>query len=338
MPVAMPLAIVGSGAIADYYYFPVLASDPHLSANTWIVEPAIERGVAAAQKFGFRKDQVLGRIEDLPPSIRVAVNATPSHLHRGTTVALIERDISVLVEKPFAETAEDARAMIAAAEGRSILTANHFRRLTPSYAFVRDFIASGRLGHVKRIVWAEGHKFDWPTQSGFNFRRPWPDGRPRGALLDIGVHIFDIICWWLDEQPKVKSAVMDGYGGPEAFVSTELETPDTRIEVQISFLAKLSNQFVVEGTEATIRGVTNEFTRLEIVAPNGSKKTVSAPGNPDRADIARRMVTNFLEVVSGGSTPLLIEAKSVVPPLAVIDEIYETATDYLPDCYQEWVA
>ena len=31
MLVAMPLAVVGSGAIADYYYFPVLAADPHLA-------------------------------------------------------------------------------------------------------------------------------------------------------------------------------------------------------------------------------------------------------------------------------------------------------------------
>ena len=337
MPVAMPLAIVGSGAIADYYYFPVLAADPHLQANIWIVEPAIDRGVKAAEKFGFRKDQVLGRIEDLPPSIRLAVNATPSHLHRGTTVALIERDISVLVEKPFAENAEDARAMIAAAEGKAILTANHFRRLTPSYAFVRDFIASGQLGEVRKVTWTEGHKFDWPTQSGFNFRRPWPDGRPRGALLDIGVHIFDIICWWLDAQPQVKKAVMDGYGGPEAFVNTQLVAGKTEIDVSISFLNKLANEFRIEGTKATIRGVTNDFTRLDIVAPNGSRKAVTAPGNPDRADIARRMVVNFLEVVSGSGS-LLIDAKSVVPPLAVIDEIYASATDYLPGCYQEWVA
>ncbi|MCX7304401.1 MAG: Gfo/Idh/MocA family oxidoreductase [Hyphomicrobiales bacterium] len=333
----MPLAVVGSGAIADYYYFPVLAANPHLSANTWIVEPALDRGVKAAEKFGFRKDQLVGRIEDLPPAIRIAVNATPSHLHRGTTVALIERDISVLVEKPFAETAEDARAMIAAAQGRAILTANHFRRLTPSYAFVRDFIASGQLGEVKKITWAEGHKFDWPTQSGFNFRRPWPNGRPRGALLDIGVHIFDIICWWLDAQPRVNAAVMDGYGGPEAFVHTNLSAGDVEIDVSISFLNKLANAFSVEGTRATIRGVTSEFARLEIATPDGVRKTVAAPGNADRADIARRMVTNFLEVVAGSGS-LLIEASSVVPPLAVIDDIYATATDYLPVCYQEWVA
>lgn len=337
MQVAMPLAVVGSGAIADYYYYPVLAANPHLSAHTWIVEPALDRGLKAAEKFGFRRDQVVGRIEDLPSTIRIAVNATPSHLHRGTTVALIERDISVLVEKPFAETAEDARAMIAAAEGRAILTANHFRRLTPSYAFVRDFIASGRLGEVKSITWAEGHKFDWPTQSGFNFRRPWPNGRPRGALLDIGVHIFDIICWWIDAQPKVNSAVMDGYGGPEAFVRTHLSAGDAQIDVSISFLNKLANEFRIEGTKATIRGVTNEFTRLEITTPDGVRKTVAASGSADRTDIARRMVMNFLEVVAGSGS-LLIEAKSVVPPLAVIDEIYATATDYLPECYQEWVA
>ena len=124
---------------------------------------------------------------------------------------------------------------------------------------------------------------------------------------------------------------------PEAFVSTQLSAGKTEIDVSISFLNKLANEFRIEGTKATIRGVTNDFTRLEIISSSGSRKTITAPGNPDRADIARRMVVNFLEVVSGSGS-LLIEAKSVVPPLAVIDEIYASATDYLPGCYQEWVA
>ena len=190
MQVAMPLAVVGSGAIADYYYYPVLAANPHLSANTWIVEPALDRGVKAAEKFGFRQDQVVGRIEDLPSTIRIAVNATPSHLHRGTTVALIERDISVLVEKPFAETAEDARAMIAAAEGRAILTANHFRRLTPSYAYVRECDCLGAAwrdqehhlgrGSQVRLADAIGLQFQASLAERPAARRP---ARHRGAHL-----------------------------------------------------------------------------------------------------------------------------------------------------------
>jgi predicted dehydrogenase len=41
---------------------------------------------------------------------------------------------------------------------------------------VRDLIRRGEIGDVRRISWFEGHKFDWPTQSGFYFRRPWGPG------------------------------------------------------------------------------------------------------------------------------------------------------------------
>ena len=51
---------------------------------------------------------------------------------------------------------------------------------------------------------------------------PWKTGRPRGVLLDIGVHVLDVVCWWLGEAPRVLSASMDGYGGPECFARAGL--------------------------------------------------------------------------------------------------------------------
>ena len=206
----LELAIIGCGAIADSYYFPVLSADTVARDKVWLVEPSAERREKAAATFGFRRDQLVGDISELPAKVTAAVNATPSHLHVATTLPLIERGVNVMVEKPLAETADDARQLVAEAKGRCVLTANQYRRFCPSYRLARELIAAGEIGEVRRIRWAEGQKFEWPTQSGFYFRRPWKTGRPRGVLLDIGVHVLDVVCWWLDGAPRVVSASMDG--------------------------------------------------------------------------------------------------------------------------------
>lgn len=333
----LPIAVVGCGAIAESYYFPVLSANPVLRNNVWLVEPSVDRRNALAAANGFTTGQCVSTINELPDNLVAAINATPSHVHVLTTEPLLARGVSVIVEKPLAEFATDAQSLIDTAKGRCVLTVNQFRRLGPSYALVKDYISNGKLGKITSVSWAEGHRFDWPTQSGFNFRRPWPNGRPRGALLDIGVHVLDMICWWLGEGLTVRKAVVDGYGGPEAFVTASLASSSATVDLTISFLEKLKNSYVVEGTAGSVRGRTADFDSIEYKPQGGTWRTVPAPGSSDRNDIATRFVTNFLDAVHG-KAPLLIEAQSVVPALAAIDAIYENATEEMPRYYKEWVA
>src|SRR5690349_16744469 len=114
----LELAIIGCGAIADSYYFPVLSADASARDKVWLVEPSVERREKAAAAFGFRREQLVGDIADLPAKVTTAVNATPSHLHVATTLPLIERGVNVIIEKPLAETADDARQLVTGAKGR----------------------------------------------------------------------------------------------------------------------------------------------------------------------------------------------------------------------------
>ena len=331
------IAVIGCGAIAESYYFPVLGSNGELKSKVWLVEPSIERRTKLAKAHGFPITQCVSSIDELPCDLTAAINATPSHIHVTTTAPLLAKGVNVIVEKPLAEFASDAQSLIDSAKGRCLLTVNQFRRLGPSYALVKEYIASGKLGEIRSISWAEGHRFDWPTQSGFNFRRPWPKGRPRGALLDIGVHVLDMICWWLGEDLKVETATVDGYGGPEAFVSASLAASTAKVDLTISFLEKLKNSYVVEGTKGSVRGKTADFDSIEYRPADGPWRRVAAPGSPDRGVLAKRFVTNFLQAIDG-KAPLLIEAQSVVPSLAAIDNIYEAAVEEMPKYYKEWVA
>ena len=332
-----PLAVIGCGAISESYYFPALAQDPTLRDRVWLVDPSEERRTAAARRFGFPLDQQSADISTLPEAARAAINATPSHLHVATTLPLLERGVSVLVEKPLAEFADDARKLVEAADRNQCrLSVNQFRRLRPINLFVRDFIKAGSLGALRAIRWREGHKFDWPTQSGFYFRRPWRDGRPRGALLDIGVHVLDLVCWWLDKTPTVSSAVMDGHGGPEGYVDASLQADAVDIRLQVSFHAKLANSFELVFERGVLHGSTTDSDQVEIET-DGKRRIVTVGGAGDWTGIAATLVSNFVDAVEGRGE-LLIDARSVIAPLTVIDRIYEVAVDELPDCYKEWVA
>ena len=270
-------------------------------------------------------------------SVTAAVNATPSHLHVATTIPLIERGVSVIVEKPLAETAEDARQLVEAARGRCVLTANHYRRFCPSYALAHQIIRAGELGDIVRIGWAEGQKFEWPTQSGFYFRRPWKGGRPRGVLLDIGIHVLDMVSWWLDEEPRVERSAMDGFGGPECFARAELAFGATRLDLEVSFHSKLANGFVVEGTKGALRGSVTDFATIETRQGTGAWQTRRGPGKAGWTDFAEKLLGNFAAAVEGREA-LLVDAESVVAPLAGIDELYAKAESPLPGYYREWAS
>lgn len=334
---SISLAVIGCGAIAESYYCPVLAADPSLRRNIWLVDPSLSRVKALAAKFGFDEAKTATDIADVTAPLGAAINATPSHIHVPTTLPLIERAIPILVEKPFAEFADDARRLLAAAEGRSVLAVNQFRRLAPTYALAREQIASGRLGEITAITWSEGHKFDWPSQSGFNFRRAWAHGRPRGSMLDIGAHVVDMVCWWLGERPVVESASLDGFGGPEAVGSVILRASTARVEITIGFLEKLTNKFLIEGTKGSLRGATADYDRLEFRPAGGSWSALKVAEYGDMDTIAKKVVDNLVAVATKGAQPL-IPAASVLPAIETIDAIYEKAQSPLPSYYREWVA
>jgi hypothetical protein len=129
---------------------------------------------------------------------------------------------------------------------------------------------------------------------------------------------------------------MDGYGGPEAFVTAEMAGVTTAITLSVSFLAKLS-KLEIEGTAGSIRGSPGEYTQFEYKKTGGEWRTIRAPGSAEGVDIAQRLLGNFCNTIMGREE-LLIDASSAVAPITVIDAIYDSAVDILPKCYQEWVA
>ena len=73
----LELAIIGCGAIADSYYFPVLSADASARDKVWLVEPSVERREKAAAAFGLpaRRAQQ-GQVDGLTKWLGIACKSS----------------------------------------------------------------------------------------------------------------------------------------------------------------------------------------------------------------------------------------------------------------------
>ncbi len=112
----------------------------------------------------------------------------PTTMHRRVALEVIGRGTNLLVEKPIADTVENAEAIVQAAEKKGVkIMVGHIERFNPAVMKMKELIDSGELGKIVSV----------------NTRRVGPYNpriRDVGVILDIGVHDIDIISYLLGSQ------------------------------------------------------------------------------------------------------------------------------------------
>jgi predicted dehydrogenase len=79
--------------------------------------------------------------------------ATPNALHVPAALACVERGVPMLVEKPIADTVEDARGLVAAAEKAGVaLLVGHHRRHNPILEKAREVVQGGGVGRLIAVT------------------------------------------------------------------------------------------------------------------------------------------------------------------------------------------
>ncbi len=144
---------------------------------------------------------------------------TPNHLHCEFTVKALNAGAHVLVEKPMAPTAADARKMVdAAAKANRVLMVAMQRRFGGVERAIKDALVSGaigkpnfiraRLSHGGPHLWAPGQNwFTTASEAG------------GGAMLDLGVHVADLAIWFMGE--------VDSVSGQVGTLAKQIEVDDT---------------------------------------------------------------------------------------------------------------
>ncbi|MEP6464010.1 MAG: Gfo/Idh/MocA family oxidoreductase [Frankiaceae bacterium] len=127
-------------------------------------------------------------------SVDVVIVSTPPNTHADWSLRALERDKSVVVEKPFCTTVAEADGMIAlAAERGRALAVYQNRRWDRDYLALRAAVRAGAIGevfHYESFVGGYGHPCNyWHSDAGIS----------GGALYDWGAHYLD---WILDLLPQ----------------------------------------------------------------------------------------------------------------------------------------
>lgn len=118
----------------------------------------------------------------------------PTKLHKKVALDAMRYKKNILLEKPIAETIEDANEIIKSAKKSNVkLFIGHIERFNPAVQKLKQVISEGRIGKITSII---------ARRVGL----PPAKINDTNVLLDLAVHDIDIINYLLEKEPEVINA------------------------------------------------------------------------------------------------------------------------------------
>jgi predicted dehydrogenase len=173
--------ILGTGFIAGL-------QTPDLVDNGSVVQAVGSRTMASAAEFAarFQIPTSHGSYEDLvaDPEVDVVYISTPHPFHHENALLALDAGKHVLIEKPFAMNAWQAREIVELAETKGLIALEAmWTRYLPHMVRIRELIRSGALGEVRTVI--ADHNQNLPKDPAHRLNDPALGG---GALLDLGIY------------------------------------------------------------------------------------------------------------------------------------------------------
>ncbi len=221
--------ILGAGAVSDDFVAGLKAAGGCTAVATWSRTPA--RAAELASRHGMSP---VGSLEDLlRADVDVIYVASPPALHREHALQCLAAGKAVLLEKPFAASAAEAReiADAARAAGRLCMEAM-WMRFVPALRELLSQVKAGRHGVVQSVEASLG----------------FAQARSRdGALLDLGVYPVSLVHALLG-RPRAVQAV----GGHDEVSAVFAFDSGAQAAVRCSSRAMLRNDAIVWAERARL--------------------------------------------------------------------------------------
>lgn len=225
----------------------------------------------AAAKYGWAQSATDWRSVVEREDIDIVDICAPGWMHAEIAIAALKAGKHVLVEKPLANTLEEAEAMTsaaAAARARGIHSMIGFNyRRVPALSLARELIAEGRVGAVRhvRAAYLQDWLSDATAPMSWRLRK---ETAGSGALGDIASHAIDQIQYLTGQTVLETTGVLKTFTtqrpGPhgmedvtvdDAAWATLLLTGDLQASVEASRVAtgqKNSLRIEVYGTKGAL--------------------------------------------------------------------------------------
>ncbi|MEV3992790.1 Gfo/Idh/MocA family oxidoreductase [Streptomyces sp. NPDC049837] len=183
------VGLVGYGLAGSVFHAPLIAATEGLVLDT-VVTANPERQQQARGAFGDVRiaasaDELWARAGELD----LVVIASPNKTHVPLATAALKAGLPVVVDKPVAGTAAEARGLAALADERGLLlSVFQNRRWDNDFLTLRALLDRGGLGDVQRF---ESRFERWRPQLKGGWRESGAPEEFGGLLYDLGSHVVD---------------------------------------------------------------------------------------------------------------------------------------------------
>src|SRR6201994_3834951 len=278
------VGVLGAANIARHFISGVKPS------TTVVVAAVASRSADKAEKFA--RENGVPRFHSAyeallaDPQIDAIYNPLPNSLHAEWSIRACEAGKHVLCEKPLCTSADEARAMFAAARKNGVhLVEGYPYRAQPQTIAALEMIHAGAIGPLQLI------------QSSFGFTLlPGPNIRGSaelagGSLMDAGTYPVSLILMAARERPARGSAVAHFADGVDHALAATLEFKSGLLaQVTSSFATSVHRFALIAGTQGVIQtpfqnppplsrraeflikrgvGADKDFEKIETTALNG---------------------------------------------------------------------
>ncbi|MEW2245776.1 Gfo/Idh/MocA family oxidoreductase [Streptomyces sp. NPDC006975] len=246
------VGLIGYGLAGSVFHAPLIATTDGLALDTVVTSRPERQEQARAEHPGVRTVATAEELLERAGDLDLVVIASPNKTHVPLATAALEAGLPVVVDKPIAGTAAEARALAALAEDRGLLlSVFQNRRWDNDFLTLRKLLAEGALGDV------------WRFESRFERWRPQPKGGWResgdpaeigGLLYDLGSHVVDQALVLFGPVTQVYAEAVVRRAGAEADDDTFLaltHASGVRSHLYVSATtAQLGPRFRVLGSQA----------------------------------------------------------------------------------------
>jgi predicted dehydrogenase len=237
------------------------------------------------------------------PDVDCVVVAVPNKWHLETVVASLEAGKHVFCEKPLARNPDEARAMVAAAEGagKTLKTGSNLR-FFPSVLKAKELLDARAIGDPLFLRSWIGHD-GWNQQWWFTD----PDVSGGGTFLDNGCHVLDIGRWFMGEVRSCIGAVQTGLWPVQPLEDNGFgifEMDGGTVTVQASWTEWAGYMYMeVYGKEGFVR-VDNRGATSLAARGHRSGEQVVFDFSAEPANSYEREMDDYVRAICAGQQPL----------------------------------
>lgn len=183
------------------------------------------------------------------PDLDIIYISTPSNLHYEHAIKCLEAGKHVLIEKPFALNAVQAKEIMDTAQRNQLFCMEAmWSRFMPVYREVKKLINNNDLGEIKYFSASFGQPIKYnPNIRQFNLKNGG------GCLLDLGVYPISLALMLLGEPEHVSGECRKASSGVDTMASISFHYKnDAIVDLRCSFDCQLPNNLWISGTNGSV--------------------------------------------------------------------------------------